>query len=133
MKIQILKALQPKQIQIVLFGLFHGYTNISSPFGNREAPTAGASYFHSGIDIPAPAGTNIFSCESGTVILAEFNGGGGCTVIIKNNDYTFMYCHVSPNFIVSVNQFVNKGDLIAYVGPKNIYGFVNNPYTDYNR
>ena len=31
-----------------------GYTKISSNFGLRISPTAGASKYHSGIDIPAP-------------------------------------------------------------------------------
>ncbi len=109
-----------------------GYTTISSPFGRRNSPTKGASSYHSGIDIPAPPGTNIFSVESGTVTLAEFNGSGGCTVIIISGSYQFIYCHVSPNFLVYRNQYVNKGALIAQVGPKNIYSFLNNPYKDSN-
>ncbi|HJJ14424.1 MAG TPA: hypothetical protein OIM42_06185 [Clostridiaceae bacterium] len=39
---------------MVLFGLFHGYNTISSPFGRRSSPAKGASSFHKGIDIPAP-------------------------------------------------------------------------------
>ncbi|MCI8485693.1 MAG: M23 family metallopeptidase [Clostridia bacterium] len=115
-----------------LHGHFHGYRTISSPFGKRNSPTKGASSYHSGIDIPAPPGTNIFSVESGVVILAKFNGSGGCTVIISASSYQFIYCHVSPSFLVYQNQYVKKGDLIAQVGPKNIYGFSNNPYKDSN-
>lgn len=109
-----------------------GYRNISSPFGRRNSPTKGASYYHAGIDIPAPPGTNIFSAESGTVILAQFSGSGGCTVIVSSGSYQFTYCHVSPSFLVHQNQYVNKGELIAQVGPKNVYGFSNNPYKDSN-
>ncbi|HBC84548.1 MAG TPA: hypothetical protein DCZ30_03755 [Clostridiales bacterium] len=115
-----------------LHGHFHGYRTISSPFGRRSSPTKGASSYHSGIDIPAPPGTNIFSAESGTVILAKFNGSGGCTIIISSASYQFIYCHVSPNFLVYQNQFIKKGELIAQVGPKNVYGFSNNPYKDSN-
>lgn len=109
-----------------------GYTTISSPFGRRNSPTRGASSFHKGIDIPASSGTNIFCVESGKVILADFNGSGGCTVIVNSGSYQFIYCHVSPKFLVHQNQYVNKGDLIAQVGPKNVYGFTNNPYRDSN-
>ena len=40
------------------------------------------------------------------------------------------YCHVSPDFIVSVGDKVEKGQYIANVGPKNVYGVKNNPYKD---
>lgn len=113
-------------------GHFHGYRTISSPFGRRSSPTKGASSYHSGIDIPAPPGTNIFSAQSGTVILAKFNGSGGYTVIVSSGAYQFIYCHLSPSFLVYQNQYVKKGELIAQVGPKNVYGFSNNPYKDSN-
>ena len=35
-------------------GLLLGYTTITSYFGKRDAPTNGASTYHSGIDIAAP-------------------------------------------------------------------------------
>ena len=41
-----------------------GYYSISSFFGKRDAPSSGASTYHSGIDIPAPTGTNIYSISS---------------------------------------------------------------------
>lgn len=41
-----------------------GFTTISSPFGYRYSPTYGASTYHSGIDIPASPGTNIFAAQS---------------------------------------------------------------------
>jgi len=62
--------------------------------------------------------------------MAKFNGSGGCTVVITNENLSFTYCHVSPTFIVSVGQKIQKGDLIAYVGPKNLYGFPENIYRD---
>ena len=53
-----------------------GYTYISSYFGYRNSPTSGASTYHSGIDIPAPEGTNILAVCSGTVTFASWGAGG---------------------------------------------------------
>ena len=51
--------------QIVIYcGLHHGYCTITSGFGYRKSPTAGAGSYHSGIDIGAPQGSNIIACES---------------------------------------------------------------------
>ncbi len=50
-----------------------GYTTITSPFGRRNAPTSGASTFHSGVDIGAPTGTNIIAVCSGRVTFLGFS------------------------------------------------------------
>lgn len=109
-----------------------GYTHITSPFGKRKAPTAGASTSHSGVDIGVPTGTPLLAITSGTVTMAEFNGAGGCTVTFKHKDYTFSYCHVSPNYLVQVGDNIKQGQVIAHVGPKNVYGIWGNPYKDSN-
>ena len=44
-----------------------GYKRISSNFGVRIAPTTGASTNHSGVDIPAPTGTNLVSVIDGII------------------------------------------------------------------
>lgn len=107
------------------------YTHISSYFGNRQVPTVGASSFHSGIDIPAPAGTNILSVCSGVVTFASWGAGGGYTIVVQyNNDTTVSYCHVSPSFIIHKGDAVSAGQIISSVGPKNIYDIINNPYKD---
>lgn len=110
-----------------------GYTRISSPFGYRGAPTAGATTFHGGIDLPAPPGTNIISAISGKVTFTGFMGSGGCTVVVQNDEYTVVFHHINPNFLVHTGEFVTQGQIIAQVGPKNVYGFSNNPYTDSER
>ena len=53
-----------------------GYTRISSYFGKRNSPTAGASSFHQGIDIPAPSGSNLVATFNGIVSFTGFNGSG---------------------------------------------------------
>lgn len=109
-----------------------GYTYISSYFGKRNSPTAGASSYHSGIDIPASENTKVYAVNSGYISFASWGAGGGYTIVLDLEDHStsVSYCHLSPNFIVSRNQYVKKGELIAYVGPKNIYGIANNPYKD---
>lgn len=107
-----------------------GYTTITSNFGYRTSPTRGAGSFHSGIDIGAPRGSNIVAAFPGTVSYTGFYGANGYTIIIKNGDLTFHYSHVSPNFLVYVGKYVSSGEVIANVGPKNVYGVKNNPYKD---
>lgn len=109
-----------------------GHTYISSYFGYRNSPTAGASTYHSGIDIPAPSGTNILSICDGIVTFASWGAGGGYTIVIENEAIKVSYCHVSPIFIVSRNDEIKKGQIISTVGPKNVYGINNNPYKDEN-
>ena len=110
-----------------------GYTYISSYFGYRNSPTSGASTYHSGIDIPAPEGTNILAVCSGTVTFASWGAGGGYTIVVENDDIKVSYCHVSPLILVSVGDTVFKGQVLGYVGPKNVYGVSGNTYKDENR
>ena len=114
------------------YGLLLGHNTITSYFGYRNAPTQGASTYHSGIDIGAPAGSNIIAITSGTVTQTGFYGAGGFTVTVKSDNFTVSYCHVSPIFLVSIGQYVTKGSVIATVGSKNVYGLQNNPYKDSN-
>lgn len=83
---------------------------ISSYFGKRNSPTVGASSYHSGIDIPANEGTPIYSVCSVTVTFASWGAGGGYTIVVETNDFinpiSVSYCHVSPLFLVSLNQNV---------------------------
>lgn len=107
-----------------------GYSYISSYFGYRNSPTAGASKYHSGIDIPAPSGTNILAVCDGIVTFASWGAGGGYTIVVENEDIKVSYCHVSPIFIVNKYDDIEAGDVISTVGPKNVYGINNNPYKD---
>lgn len=60
-------------------------------------------------------------------------GSGGCTVVVQNDQYTVVFHHINPNFLVHAGEFVTQGQIIAQVGPKNVYGFSNNPYKDSER
>ena len=57
----------------------------------------------------------------------------GCSVVVQNDEYTVIFHHISPNYIVQPGDYVSQGQIIAQVGPKNVYGFANNPCKDSNR
>ena len=100
-----------------------GYTKISSYFGKRLSPTAGASTYHKGIDIPAPEGTALIASCDGEITFTGFLGGGGYTITLTTpKNLKISYCHVSPNYIVSNGDKIQQGQVIGTVGPKYVYG-----------
>src|SRR5271165_7174349 len=93
-----------------------GDPTISSLFGPRSQPTAGASTNHQGIDYAVPIGTPVLAAGAGTVIFAGVQTGFGNTVVIDNgNGVTTLYGHLS-SIGVSQGQTVGDGDQIAASG-----------------
>lgn len=93
-----------------------GYSRISSDFGYRSDPFTGAQAYHSGIDIPAPAGTAIVAASSGTVEWANYSSSAGNWIGINhgNGVYT-VYMHMSA-LLVSSGKKVSAGQTIGLVG-----------------
>ncbi len=93
-----------------------GYSRISSEFGWREAPIAGAGNNHKGMDLAAPAGTPIYAAAAGTVTTARYSSSAGNWVVINHgNGLQTYYMHASALY-VSEGQSVSKGQNIAAVG-----------------
>lgn len=93
-----------------------GCTYVTSRAGNRWHPIFQEWRYHSGMDIGASYGSAIVASDSGTVILAEVNGGyGNCIMIDHGNGYYTLYGHLS-GYAVSYGQAVSKGQTIGYVG-----------------
>ena len=89
---------------------------ITSRFGARSSPTAGASSYHGGLDIGAADGAAIVAAQGGTVILASYNGGyGNCVMINHGNGVVTLYGHMQ-SYAVSYGQSVSQGQVIGYVG-----------------
>lgn len=109
-----------------------GYTTITSYFGKRVSPTAGASSFHKGLDVGAPEGTVLIAAVDGEITYTGFLGGGGYTITLSKDNMKITYCHVSPNFIVQVGDTIKRGQIIGQVGPKYVYGVKGNTYQDEN-
>lgn len=97
-----------------------GGGRISSNFGPRTSPTAGASSYHRGIDIAAASGTPIVAADSGTVVTATYSSSAGNYAMIAHGNRLYtVYMHCS-RLAVSVGDKVSKGEVIAYVGSTGI-------------
>jgi len=92
-------------------------TYITSPYGTRTHPVTGRVKTHSGIDVGASHGTNIFAAAAGTVIVSGWNSGGygNYVVIDHGGGLTTLYAHCS-SLLVSSGQKVSRGQVIAKVG-----------------
>ena len=113
------------------------YTQISSYYGNRIL--YGNYNFHNGIDFLAPEGSEILATNSGYIEYASFleNGYGNTIIISHNSNLKSLYCHTSENYVVNVGDFVNKGDIIGFVGPKylsngNLNGNTTGPHLHFS-
>jgi hypothetical protein len=90
--------------------------HITSNYGYRIKPTAGASSNHLGIDIRGAKGDPIYAAASGTVTEAGYNSSRGYYVVIDHgNGFTTLYMHCN-SLRVSAGQTVTRGSLIATVG-----------------
>ena len=77
-----------------------GYSRISSTFGYRNAPLAGASTNHKGVDFAASTGTPIYAAAAGTVTSAGYSGKAGNLIIINHgNGLLTYYMHCNTIFV----------------------------------
>ena len=89
---------------------------VSSGFGPRNIDVPGASKNHKGIDIPAPAGTNIGAARSGTVIEVGYNSARGNYLKVQHDDGRIsLYQHCSE-ILVNQGDTVSQDQTIAKVG-----------------
>ncbi|HHT65506.1 MAG TPA: peptidoglycan DD-metalloendopeptidase family protein [Clostridiales bacterium] len=97
-----------------------GFTHISSYYGMRVHPIYKYKKMHTGIDISG-GGRNIgnqpaVAVADGTVILSQYYGGYGNTVIIDHGGgITTLYAH-GKSTTVSVGQQVKQGDTVLRIG-----------------
>ena len=97
------------------------YVKVTSPYGFRQQPTAGASRFHQGIDLGAGAGTTIVASRAGTVTSAGYSNSLGWYVTINHGDgFSSMYGHMQGPAYVSSGSYVSQGQSIGGVGTTGI-------------
>ena len=96
-------------------------TYITSPYGTRVHPVTGKLKTHTGIDIGAGMGTNIFAAADGKVLISGWNSGGygNYVVIDHGGGLTTLYAHCS-SLLVSAGQRVSRGQVIAKCGSTGI-------------
>lgn len=98
--------------------------NFISPLSGRLTSTFGTQRYynnvpkapHKGVDIAAKRGTPIVATQSGYVDIREEYFFNGNTIYLDHGEGAVsVYCHMSK-FAVELGDFVNKGDVIGYVG-----------------
>ena len=99
-----------------LWPLPASWNTLSSLYGNRTHPITGKPNKHTGIDIPASAGTNIYAAKSGVVTTSTYNSSYGNYVVVSHSDGTStLYAHMKKRN-ATVGQTVKQGAVIGYVG-----------------
>jgi len=85
-----------------------------------EPPYGNCAHFHQGIDIAAPMYTAIRAAGAGRVVYeGPLSDGAWVVIIAHSQDLVTLYGHVDNRHhppVVRAGQFVQKGQVIAYVG-----------------
>ena len=93
---------------------------VTSEFGSRSRPVAGASTNHKGLDIGGGMGADIVAADSGMVLFSGNSSSYGKYIVLSHgNGTTTLYAHCSQ-LLVSAGASVTKGQVIAKVGSTGI-------------
>ncbi len=92
-------------------------TRFASGYGYRIHPIYRTRKMHSGIDLTAPTGTNVYATGGGKVISSGYTPGGYGKKIIVDHGFGFktLYAHLN-DINVKVGQRVKRGEKIGAVG-----------------
>ena len=106
-----------EKMSVPLGGAYH----MSSPFGPRIHPIKKVLKFHTGIDLGAASGVNIYSLANGVVVKTGFNDGYGNFVIVYHGEingehYFTTYNHMKEPATVLAGQVVTNSTIIGKVG-----------------
>lgn len=113
-------GVDPKEAASLIYPLLGTAGTLTSVFGGRDAPTAGASTNHGGIDLAAPTGTQIAAVLGGLVTIAgDYGGYGNAVKIDHGNGVESLYGHMSA-VGVTPGQQVTAGQVIGNVGSTGI-------------
>lgn len=100
---------------VLAWPVSNNYNIITSTFGPRTAPTAGASSNHGAVDIGVSY-VPVYAPAAGKVILASYVSGYGNYIMIDHgNGYYTAFGHLSA-YKVSTGTVVSQGQQIAVSG-----------------
>jgi len=95
---------------------------VTQPFGctslelepfDASCPTL---HFHTGVDLAAPLGANVYSATGGNAFVGyDPTGAGNYVEVVMDAHVRVLYCHLSES-LVSSGQEVTPGELIGLVG-----------------
>ncbi|MEH2006855.1 LysM peptidoglycan-binding domain-containing M23 family metallopeptidase [Nostoc sp.] len=89
---------------------------IGLAYGWQINPATGEVFFHSGVDLLAPVGSDVLAIASGTVAFANDQGTYGKLVIINHSGGLQSRYAQLESIKVTVGQQVKKGDILGTVG-----------------
>lgn len=93
---------------------------VTSPFGKRTSPTAGASTDHKGTDIVLN-NYSIPSISAGVVEWSGYTNSGGYTIKIRHDDGSLVsYMHMAAKSSHAVGSRVSEGEIIGTMGSTGI-------------
>ena len=101
-----------------IFPLEDADAAVTDPYGWREHPLFqnGKTYFHSGVDLEAAAGSHILAVADGTVVESGYNEAYGYMVILEHaGGVQTFYAHMT-DYLVSTGDTVQQGQIIGTVG-----------------
>ncbi|MBE8992418.1 LysM peptidoglycan-binding domain-containing M23 family metallopeptidase [Nostoc sp. LEGE 12450] len=91
-------------------------SNVGLAYGWQINPATGEVFFHSGVDLLAPVGSNVLAIAPGTVAFANDQGSYGKLVIINHSGGLQSRYAQLDTIKVTVGQQVKKGDILGTVG-----------------
>lgn len=106
------------------------YKGITSKYGMRINPLLKTKEFHNGTDMRAKMNTPVYATADGIVEWAGYHkksGYGNLVILAHNYGFKSYFGHLS-RIVVRSEQFVKKGDLIAYTGTS---GMSSGPHLHY--
>lgn len=117
----VVAAEVPRPVRLPLSGVVVGAT-ITQPFGCTDLDLEPFDafcpqlHFHTGIDLAAPAGTDVRSATSGVAHLGFDPDGAGLYVVVAVDSHVrILYCHLLE-FRVRGGESVRPGQLIGLLG-----------------